>query len=183
MTIPHDFFSRFTKTLEHLQEDLKHLKTNRAMPSLVEDILVNAYGTKTPLSQLASISSQGSQTLNIQPWDNGVTKEIEKAISESDLGINPIVESGMIRLNFPPLTEEKRKEIVKVLHEKLENSKVSLRKIREEYLKGLKEQEKNGDISEDEYFAASEELQKKIVELNNQVKEIGEKKEIEIMTV
>jgi len=183
MTVSTEINEKFRASVLFLQDELKKIKTSRAMPSLVEDINVDAYGAKTPLSQLASITCQGSQVLNIQPWDQGVTKEIEKSLSESQIGVNPVVDGTMIRLNFPPLTEEKRIEIVKVLSEKIEAAKVSIRKIREEYLKDIKEEEKNGDISEDDYFATEKELQKMIDEFNGQVKEIGEAKEKEIMTV
>ena len=183
MTVSTEINEKFRASVLFLQDELKKIKTSRAMPSLVEDINVDAYGAKTPLSQLASITCQGSQVLNIQPWDQGVTKEIEKSLSESQIGVNPVVDGTMIRLNFPPLTEEKRIEIVKVLSERLEAAKVSIRKIREEYIRVIKEEEKNGDISEDDYFATEKELQKMVDEFNGQVKEIGEHKEKEIMTV
>ena len=174
---------KFEKAIEHLQREVKKIKTSHVTPDLLENIYVEAYGTKSQLSQVASITNQGPQVLIIQPWDQGIIKEIEKAIIESDTDINPVSEKNFIRINFPPLTEEKRKETVKILNERLEDTRINIRKIREEYLKILKEKEKVKEISEDEYFNIEKEVQKTIDEYNNKIKEIGQKKEEEIMTI
>lgn len=183
MTIPNQIKVKLDDSIEHLRSELVKLQTNRATPTLVEDIIVEAYDTKTAMSQLASITNQGPRVLVIQPWDQSILKQVEKAITGSDLGISPAVDKNVIRINFPALTEEKRKEIVKILNTKLEETRIRIRKIREEYIKELKEQEKNGDLSEDDYFQEEKEFQKTIEKYNNQVKEIGQKKEEEIMTV
>ena len=178
-----DTKSNLQKVIDHLAEELNRIHTSRVSPSVVENIEAEAYGAKTPLSQLASITNQGPRVLVIQPWDQSVLKDVEKAITVSDVDVNPAVDKNVIRLNFPPLTEEKRKEIVKVLNEKVENAKVSLRKTREEYLKEIKDKEKNKEISEDEYFNLEKEYQKEIDEFNQKIKEMAESKEEEVMTV
>lgn len=183
MTTLNQTKDKLDKTIEYLVSGLSKLQTNQVSPSLLENIEIDAYDTKTALSQLASITNQGPRTIVVQPWDQGVLKEVEKAIRNSDLGISPAVDGNMVRINFPPLTEEKRKEIVKILNEKLEESRVRIRKTREEHLKGLKEAEKEGEVSEDEYFKEEKDLQTEIDNYNNKIKEIGQKKEEEIMTV
>lgn len=183
MPIPSEIKSQFNKAIEHLKEEISRLKSGQAVPSVLEGVEVEAYGTRTPLAQLASINNQGPRTLIIQPWDQSIAKEIEKAIISSNLGLNPISDKNVIRINFPQLTEESRKETVKLLHEKLEQAKVSIRKIREEYLRTLKSQEREGAVSEDDYFEEEKELQKEIDNYNGAIKELGQKKEEELMTI
>lgn len=183
MTILDDKNFKFTDAIEHLKKELTHIRTGRANPSLVENIMVDYYGTKTPLNQMANISVPDPKSLVIQPWDANIIKEIEKAIQNSDLGLNPVNEGNQLRLPIPALTEERRKELAKVVGDKVETSKVTIRNIREEIWKELKEMKNDGKISEDDMFAQQKELQKEVDEKNKELKEIGESKEKEILTL
>lgn len=175
--------SDLEKALEHLNFELGKLRTGRATPSLVEDIKVDYYGNKTPLKQVASINVPEPRQITIQPWDRGAIVPIESAIRESDLGLNPINDGILIRLNIPSLTEERRRDLVKVLNGKVEESRISIRNIREEIWKEIQELEKSGQIGEDDKFRAKDRLQAVVDEYNKKIEETREKKEKEIMTV
>lgn len=170
-------------SLKHVKLELKQLRTGRASPSLVEHLLVEVYGSKTELRELASITTPEVRQILIQPWDPSIIKEVEKAIAASSLGLNPSVDGQVLRINLPALNEERRKELIKVMNGMLEKARVSIRSAREEALKDLKRQERESKISEDELFAGQKELQKIVDEANEEVKKIGETKEKEIMTV
>jgi ribosome recycling factor len=174
---------QFEKTISFLRNDISSLRTGRATPALVEDITVEAYGSKQPLKTLASISVSDAKTLNIDPWDKGLVQNVEKAIRNSDLGINPVNDGKLIRLPLPDLTAERRQELVKVLYQKLEQAKISVRKIREEIRTSVDKQEKEKEISEDEKFKIFEELEKQVKEINEKIKTIGEEKEKEVTTI
>lgn len=171
------------KAIEHLQFELGKLRTGRATTSLVEDVMVDYYGTRTPLKQIAAINTPEPRQITIQPWDRGAISAIEGAIRESNLGLNPMNDGVLIRLSLPALTEERRKELVKVLNGKAEEGRIALRNIREEALKEVQNMEKEGVISEDDKFRAKEKMQTVIDEYNKKVEEIREKKEKDIMTV
>jgi len=171
------------KSIEHLKETLAKLRTGRATPVLVEDILVNYYNSKVPLKQIATISIPDARTIVIQPWDKGIIKDIEKAISSSGAGLNPVINGTKIHINLSPLTEETRKDLVKILHKEIEKTRVNVRMIRENAWRQIKNLEKEGNISEDEKFTGKDELQKVINEFNGKIEEIGEEKEREIMTI
>jgi ribosome recycling factor len=175
--------NQFEKTIEFLKTDINTLRIGRISPSVVEKIKVEVYGTVSELLQLASITSPEPQTIAIKPWDKSILKDIERAIQTSDLSINPVVDSDLIRLNFPPLSEERRKDLVKVLHKKLEEGRVILRGQREKIREEVMAMEKNKDIPEDEKFVALKDLDLLIKEYNDKIKEIGDKKEQEIMTI
>lgn len=175
--------SKFQSTLEHFNLEAAKLRTGRANPAMVEGLMVNYYGTRTPLKQVASINVPEPRLIMIQPWDKDSLVNIEAAIKESDLGINPNNDGQIIRLNIPPLTEERRKDLVKVLHKKAEESRVNIRGIREEIWREIQNLEKEGGISEDDKFKGKDDLQEVIDEYNRKVEEIREKKEKEIMTV
>lgn len=174
---------KFDKAIDYLKQELGKLKTGRANSALVENIIVNAYGIKTPLQQLAAISIPEPRQIVIQPWDKGISKDIEKALSESGLGLNPVAESDLLRINLPDLTEEGRKDLVKILHQKIEDGRVATRNIREEIWKKLKQQEVDKEITQDDLYAGQKALQEIIDEYNARIKTIGEEKEKEIMTV
>jgi ribosome recycling factor len=174
---------QFDKTIEFLKSDVNTLRTGRISPSIVEKIKVEAYGTVSELLQLASISSPEPQTIAIKPWDKGVLKDIERALQISDLNINPVMDSDLIRLNFPPLTEERRKDLVKVLHKKLEEGRIILRGQREKIKDEVMALEKDKQMSEDEKFQALKDLDNMTKEYNDKIKELGDKKEQEIMTI
>jgi len=174
---------QFEKTIIHLKDELSTIRTGRSNPSLVENIKVEYYGTKTPLSQVASISAPDPQSIVVQPWDKNALQDIEAALRNSDLGLNPVVESNIIRLPIPPLTEERRVELAKVVNQKVENARISIRNVREEIWKELKEQKNNSEISEDDMFGQQKDLQLIVDEYNEKVKEIGQQKNNEIMTI
>src|SRR3989344_5608839 len=173
----------FQRVIEHFTDELVKIRTGRANAALVEGILVDYYGSKSPLKQIASINIPEPRLINIQPWDKGSLANIEAAIRKSDLGVNPVNDGQIIRLAIPPLNEERRIELSKFLSKMAEESKVSVRNIREDIWKEIQEKEKKGELSEDEKFRGKEALQKAIDEYNKKIEEIREKKEKEIMTV
>lgn len=181
--LPSNTKERFTKSLEHIKTELSQLRTGRANPALVERIIVEAYGSKSPLIELASINIPEARQIVIQPWDPSIVKDIDRAITASNLGVSPTVDGKILRINLPTLTEERRKELIKIMQGILEQGKVQVRNMREDINKTLKNQEKAGDISEDELFAAQKDLQKIVDDINVEIKKIGEAKEKEIMTI
>lgn len=182
-----EFINKFTlevkPALENFKKELISLKTGRVTPSLVENLLVECYGQRLPLIQLASINAPDPKTIIIQPWDKNVSKEIEKAISQSDLGVNPSVSENVIRLNFPAPTEESRQQIIKILHNKLEEARVAIRKIREDIKSEIMTAEKAGQITEDEKFKTLENLDEEIKKKNDDLKTISDQKAKEILTI
>lgn len=178
-----DAENRMKGAVHSLEEDLSSIRTGRANPSLVERITVDYYGMPTPLQQLASISVPEARTLLIKPFDAGSTKAIERAIQSSDLGLNPNNDGKSIRLNLPPLTEERRRELVKVVHHRVEEARVAVRNIRRDTIKDLREFEEEKIISEDELKRAEEELQKTTDRYIEELNALGVRKEKEIMEV
>lgn len=174
---------KLQKVVEHYQIELGQLRVGRASAAMVENLLIENYGMKMPLKQLSMISIPDPKTIAIQPWDKSALKSIEKAITESHLGLNPLDDGNIIRLNIPPLTEESRKSLVKVLGTKTEEARISIRTHREELWREIQEKEKTGEIPEDNKFKAKEDLQKIVDEYNEKIKGMYEKKEKEIMTV
>jgi len=171
------------KNNDYFRDEIVTLNVGRATPSIIEDIMVDYYGTPTPLKQVATINIPDSRNILIQPWDKGQLKEIEKAINSAQLGFNPMNDGVAVRITIPQPTEERRKDLVKHLHDLLEKAKVSLRSIREEAIKEIKRMEKDKEIGEDERFTKQDEIQKIVDEYNKKLEEETEKKEKEIMTV
>jgi len=169
--------------IEHLSQEMGKIRTGRANPALIENLMVEYYGNKTPLKQVASINAPEARLLVIQPWDKDSLVNIESAIRESDMGFNPSNDGQVIRINIPQLTEERRKELVKALNQRSEEAKISIRNIREEVWKEIQEEEKAGKMSEDDKFLGKDYLQKIVDEYNKKVEEIREKKEKEILTI
>lgn len=172
---------RMGKSITALNNEFKRVRTGRASVSLLDGIRVDYYGTQTLLNQMASLSVPESRLIMIQPWDVSVIKDIEKAILKSDLGLTPSNDGKVIRISIPPLTEERRKEIVKIVQKMSEEHKVAIRNIRRdsnELLKGLK---KDGDISEDDAFKAQEQVQKITDEHIKLIDDIYKEKEKEIL--
>ena len=172
---------RMGKTITDLKNELKRVRTGRASLSLLDGIRVDYYGTQTPLNQMASLSVPESRLIVIQPWDVSAIKEIEKAILKSDLGLTPSSDGKLIRIAIPPLTEERRKELVKVVSKMCEDHKIAVRNIRRdsnELIKGLK---KDGDISEDDAFKAQDRVQKITDEFIKRIDDIYNDKEKEIL--
>lgn len=178
-----NFKGKLEKIVERLKQGVASLRTGRATPALVDDLEVDYYGTKTPLKALASISSPEPRTIVISPWDKNALQPIERAIQSSSLGLNPIMDREAIRLSIPPLTEERRRELVKMLGRHLEDARIQVRKEREEALKAVDRQEKEKQVSEDEKFRQKNEAQKIVDEINKKIEEIGAAKEKEIMTI
>ncbi len=182
-TIVENSKGQYEKTLEFLKSEIAALRTGRVAPNIVEKIQIESYGVMSELLQLAAIASPEPQTITIKPWDKNILKDIEKAIQNSDINVNPIVDNDLIRLNFPPLTEESRKELVKVLQKKLEESRITLRSQREKVKEEVISLEKAKEISEDERFQALKDLDTMTKNYNEKIKEIGDNKEKEIMTI
>src|SRR5512147_1038760 len=169
--------------IQVLHDDLAAIRTGRASPALVEKLPIEYYGSPTPLLQLASISVPEPRSLMIKPFDPTTIKVIEKAIQSSDLGLNPNNDGKVIHLNLPPLTEERRRDLVKHVHHRLEESKVAIRNIRRDAHNDMRDFEKEKLISEDELERGEEDLQKLTDRYVEEVTEIGKKKEAEIMEV
>lgn len=175
--------SELEKSLEHFKEELNQVRTGRASAALVEGLTVDYYGQKSPLKQVASITIPEPRTIVISPWDKDNLVNIEKALRESQLNLNPNNDGQVIRLNIPPLNEERRKELVKVLNQKAEDGKISIRKHREDMWEAIQKLEKEGKIGEDDKFTGKDKLQEVVDEYNKKIEEIRAKKEEEIMTV
>jgi len=171
------------KSIHVLQEDLASIRTGRAHPGLVEKIQVEYYGAPTPLIQLASTSVPEPRALMIKPFDRTTLKAIERAILASDLGLTPNNDGIAIRLNLPPLTEQRRRDLVKHVNHRLEEARVALRNIRRDAIKDIKEFENEKLISEDDRKRGEEDLQKIIDRLMGDIERIGQNKEKEIMEV
>lgn len=155
-----DLEEKLKKSLAALRKDLSKLRTGVASVSLLEDIRVDYYNQPTPLNQVAAIGVPDSRTITIQPWDNTVVGEIEKAIQKSDLGVNPVSDGKLIRLSFPKLTEERRRDLTKVGSKMLENTKVAMRNVRRDINEQLKKMEKEKAISQDDLRKDQDEVQK-----------------------
>lgn len=178
-----DHRQQLQKPIQHFHEELGKLRGGRATPLLVEHVVVEAYGAKTPLVHLASIHTPEPQTIVVEPWDKNILKDVERAIETSSQGLQPVVDGQLIRISIPPLTEEHRRELTKTLHRKTEETRVAVRGIREELLKTQKENESSGACSEDETFRFEKELQAEIEKVNEEIKQIAQKKEEEILTI
>ena len=174
---------RMQKTLDNLNEEYVTIRAGRANPGVLNKILVDYYGTPTPIQQLANISIPEARILVIQPWDRSAMKNIEKALQASDIGINPNNDGTVIRLVFPELTEERRKELVKDVKKKGEAAKVALRNIRRDAVESIKKAEKAGEITEDDRKADEEQAQKLTDKFVEKVDKAIEEKTKEIMTV
>ncbi|MCH8864179.1 MAG: ribosome recycling factor [Chloroflexi bacterium] len=166
-----------------LKKDLAAVRTGRASPSLIEHVKVDYAGVPTPLNQLAGISVPEARLLVIQPWDKNVISGIEKAILKSDLGLNPSVSGNIIRINIPPLSEERRQEMIRVVRKRIEERKVIVRNLRHEALNGLKGLEKDKEISQDEHKRALNQLQMLTDSHITDIEKIGRDKEVELMEV
>ncbi|MDD2389477.1 MAG: ribosome recycling factor [Desulfobacterales bacterium] len=172
---------RMEKSLTALTNELKRVRTGRASLSLLDSIRVDYYGTMTVLSQMASLSVPESRLITIQPWDASVIKDIEKAILKSGLGLTPSNDGKIVRISIPPLTEQRRKELVKLVHKMCEEHKVAVRNIRRDSNELLKRFKKDGDISEDQVFKGQDQIQKITDDYIKRVDEIYMEKEKEIL--
>jgi len=178
-----DTETRMRKAMEALHHNLESVRTGRASPSLVERIHVDYYGASTPLNQLAGISVPESRLIVIQPWDRGSIGPIEKAIMQSDLGLNPNNDGQVIRINIPMLTEDRRKQMVKVVHGTTEESKVAVRNIRRDALSQTKDLANKKEVSEDDERRASHEVETLTKKYVDEADKIGKAKEQEVLEV
>jgi ribosome recycling factor len=174
---------KMARAVEAMERDLAGVRTGRASTSLVERILVDYYGTQTPLNQLAGISVPEPHQIVIQPWDRAVLSAIEKAIIKSDIGLVPNVDGTVVRLNFPPLTEERRKDLVRVVHKRMEEARVEIRNLRREAAEGLKKEERDGQTGADESHRELESLQRLTDRYIADVDRVGGHKEHEVLEV
>ena len=178
-----DYNDKFEKEINHLKDELSRIRTGRANQALFDNIMIEAYETRTPLPQLASITVPEPRSLIVQPWDKNVLKEVEKALSNSDLGVSVKNDGNVLRVALPMLTEENRKKLVKVLHEKLEKTRISLRLTRDNIKDEIKKMLSDKEITEDDKFKLLEDLDLKIKDYNKRIEDMGKSKEEEIMTV
>src|SRR5436305_10628093 len=174
---------RMQKAVEVLKQDLSSIRTGRASSALVERITVDYYGAPTPINQVASISIPEARLLVIQPWDRKMLIDIEKAIQKSDLGINPNNDGQVIRLVIPPMSEDRRRDLVKSLHKKLDEHKIAIRNVRRDTQDKLRDREKKKEITEDELKRSSERLQKLTDRYIDEMDKVGKTKELEILEV
>jgi ribosome recycling factor len=174
---------RMHKAVDALKQDIAAIRTGRASSALVERIQVDYYGTPTPINQVATISVPEPRLLVIQPWDRKMIADIEKAIQKSDLGINPSNDGQVIRLNIPPMSEERRRDMVKMLHKKLDEHKVAVRNVRRDVQDKLRDREKKKEVSEDELKRSSDRLQKLTDRYIEEMEKVGKTKELEILEV
>lgn len=175
--------ARMSAAVAAMDRDFNHIRTGRASTAIVERVQVDYYGTLTPLNQLASISVPESTMVVIQPWDRGVLGAIEKAIQKSDVGLTPNVDGTVVRLNIPPLTEERRKELVKLVHQRMEEAKVEIRNYRRDDIDDIKRQEKAGDMGADDSHREQEAVEKLTHKWTDEVDRVGAAKEQEVLEV
>lgn len=178
-----DTKSEFTKIEDWLKTQYSQISTGRANPALLDSIMVESYGSFSPIKNIASITIEEARTLRISPWDKSMVKGIEKALQESGLPFAVAADSDGLRANIPQLTEENKRTLVKMLKEKLEEARVSVRMARQTTEKDIDAREKAGEYAEDDKFRAKEELQKLVDEANRTLESIFDKKEVDIMTV
>jgi ribosome recycling factor len=178
-----DVRQRMAKSVEVLQDDLLGIRTGRASPALVEKLPVEYYGTMTPLIQMASIAVPEPRLLVVKPWDPSALSAIERAIQKSDLGLTPMNDGKLIRLNIPRLTEERRRDLVKMVAKRVEEARVSIRNLRRDALKDLQDFEKEKMISEDDFYRGKEEVQELTNQFIEKIDEIGKRKEEEVMEI
>ena len=174
---------RMSKSLEVLKRDLNSLRTGRATPALLENVIVDYYGVPTSLNQIATISAPEAKLITIQPWDMQSLSEIEKSLLKSDMGFNPANDGNMIRVPIPPLSQDRRKELVRVLKKKIEDGKIAARNVRRDAVEQLRRMERNKTISQDDNRRAQERLQKATDSYIAQMDKVFTVKEAEIMQV
>ena len=179
----HDTEKRMRSSIQSLEDDLAAVRTGRANPGLIEKLSVEYYGSPVPLMQLASISVPEPRQLLVRPFDSSSIKNIEKAIQSSELGLTPINDGKVIRLNLPPLTEERRRDLIKFVNNRLEEARVAVRNIRRDAIKDLRDFQEEKMISEDDQKRGEEDIQKLTDRIGEEINEIGKNKEHEIMEI
>ncbi|MCL5432782.1 MAG: ribosome recycling factor [Patescibacteria group bacterium] len=177
--------AKMQKVLEVLKNDLSTVRTGRAMPSLVENIVIGAYGgtQKLKVMELATVVASDTQTLVISPFDGSIIGEINKGIMEANVGLTPVNDGQVIRISIPPLSEERRKELIHLMGQKLENGRIMVRQVRHEVMNDIKKQYNDKTIAEDDMLHLEKEIQKLTDEMMSEIKSMGEKKETELMQI
>lgn len=175
--------TKMNKTISVLNSDLASIRAGRANPAILDKVTVDYYGAATPIAQVGNVSVPEARTLVIKPWDSSILGAVEKAILKSDIGITPNNDGECIRLNFPPLTEERRKELGKSISKRGEEAKVAIRSIRRDAIDGFKSQKKNGEITEDDLKDLENQIQKLTDKFVKDIDKIVEDKEKEILSV
>lgn len=177
------FNKELDRCIDHLKEELAQIRTGRATPELIEPVKVEAYGTISPLKNLANISVADTKSLVVQPWDKSVVDMIAKGIENANLGLSVISEGDKVRVILPDLSEERRKDLVKVMKERVETARISVRNVRREQMKELDEMIKEGSIGEDDGKRQKEQVEKLVKERNELIEELRDNKEKDLMTV
>ena len=175
--------TKMDNAMKNLDNQFKGLRTGRASVNLLDPVQVEAYGSKMPLSQVGTVSTPDARSINVQVWDKSMVKAVEKAIAESNLGLNPVSDGQLVRMNLPVLTQERRKELVKLASGYSENSKIAIRNIRREGMEELKVLEKNKTIAEDQHHSLNDEIQKITDEYIGKIDTQFKNKEQEILTI
>jgi len=180
-----DARSKMRKILDVLRTDLSTVRTGRAAPSLVENIVINAYGgtQRLKVMELATIGSSDAQTLVVAPFDNSITGEIQKGIAEANVGLNPVIDGQLIRISIPRLSEERRQELIHLMRQKLENGRIMMRQVRHEAMSDIKKGQNDKSISGDEAERMEREVQKLTDELMTEIEGMGKKKEEELLAI
>jgi len=178
-----EFQTKLTKIKNHLDKELATLRTGRATVTLLDPVKVEAYGTYMKINEVASVTAPDATLLVVEPWDKSLLEAIEKAIASAGLNLNPVVQDNLIRIAVPPLTEEKRKEMVKLLHQKIESARIMLRNLRNEAKKQIEDQKDEAGVSEDDVKADLEELEKHVKEALDEFEAVASAKESELMQV
>ena len=178
-----DAGERMNKSVESTRNELATVRTGRASPHLLDRIIVDYYGAETPLNQLSNVAAADARLLTITPYDKGALSAIEKAINESDVGLTPNNDGNVIRLQIPEMTEERRREMVKVIHGVAEEGRVAIRNVRRDIMSDMREMKKDGDVGEDEEHRAEAELQKLTDKATGEIDSLVKGKEEEILTV
>ena len=175
--------SEFRAALEHFKKELSHIRTGQANPELIDGVMVNAYGAMTPIKQLGSITVPEPKLIVIQPWDKSVLKDIEKGIIAAKLGFSPVNDGNVIRLPMPPMSEENRKDLVKIVKEKAEKARIGIRQLREKVKETINTAEKNKQMSEDDKFKYLKDLEKYTADQVKVIDEAAEGKSEQIMKI
>ncbi len=176
------FKSKLTEAEEWLSREYQSIRTGKATPQILDNVMVDSYGSKMPIKHVAAIAIEDAKTLRVTPWDKSQIRAIQSAVEQSNMGLSAAPDSNGLRLSFPSLTEERRTMLIKLMNEKLEDARITVRKEREKVWSDIQEKERNGEIAEDEKFKAKDELQKIIDEANKKLEGLAEKKEKEIMS-
>ncbi len=175
--------SKFEQVIEKIRDDFKGIRTGRASSGLVENIMVSYYGQNTPLKQMANISTPDAALIVIQPWDKNALGDIELSIRNSDLNLSPTNDGNVVRISLPPMTEERRLELIRNISKKAEEARIALRNVRQDAWDTIQKMQKNGEITEDDKYSAEEEINKIISDYNKKVEEVLKEKEAEIKSI